>query len=254
MTSERRSGLPVPGEQAGALSRDEARYTDEDAAEILARASRHEVRSQLPTAHDATLADLVAAAEDVGMDGAAVRRAAQVRPLAESRTQELLFGGQATRTVRGTGNQPLPSDRSRLAQVAETVTGRAGEVVRSDPGSWIWESKAGLGHTRMVLKETGGTTQLTAQSGKAGALGMIYGSLFVATAAASGAMGLFASVSATAGPLAALVALLGVPMILTRALFPRWDRGTRDHLEHLVMELIRVVESDDSDVDTATTG
>ena len=130
MTEEDLSNLPVPSDDRRPASQVGRRFRDDEAAQILRRASSQELHSRLPSPHDSTLDDLVAAAEEVGMDGAAVRRAAAVSPLPESSTQALVFGGQASRTIRGAIGGPIPSDRGALARTTETIVGKAGSVVR----------------------------------------------------------------------------------------------------------------------------
>jgi len=244
MTEEGRGNLPVPAGDRRVAPQAARRFRDEEAADILRRASTREVRSNLPSPHDPTLEDLVAVAEEVGLDGGAVRRAAAIRPLPDSSAQAWVFGGQASRTVRGAIDGPLPTDRAALARTAEATTGRSGSVVKSEPGSWIWESKGGLGHTRVVLKEDAGSTDLTVRGSRADILALTYLPLLVGVGAISGGLGLFATVTATMGPLAALIGLFGLPLLLTRPLFARFDGRMRDRLEDLSMELIRAAEED----------
>ncbi len=247
MTEDQGSNLPVPAGDGWPSTQVDRRFGDEETAEILARASRQEVHSNLPSPHDPTLDDLVAAAVEAGLDGAAVRRAAAVHPLPESGAQALVFGGQSSRTVRGVIDGPLPEDTASLARAAEAVTGKAGSVVKSKPGTWVWESRGGLSHTRVVLTEDAGSTDITVRGNKAGVLALTYLPLLVGVAAISSGLGLFATVVAGMGPLAALIGLFGIPLLLTRPMFARLDRGSKDLLEHLTMELIRVTEEQRGD-------
>ena len=247
MTEEERSNLPIPRDDRRPATQAARRFGDEETAEILTRASRQEVRSDLPSPHDPTLDDLVAAAEEAGLDGAAVRRAAAVHPVPESGAQALVFGGQSSRTVRGVIDGPLPEDTALLTRATEAVTGKAGSVRKSKPGSWIWESRGGVSHTRVVLTEDASSTDITVHGNKAGVLALTYLPLLVGVAAISSGLGLFATVAAGMGPLVALIGLFGLPLVLTRPLFARFDRGSRDRLEHLTMELIRVAEENGVD-------
>ena len=54
------------------------RFADEEVAAILRRASVRELGADLPSPHDPTLSDLMAAAAEVGLDPGEVRRAAAV--------------------------------------------------------------------------------------------------------------------------------------------------------------------------------
>lgn len=242
MTEDQGSNLPVPAGDGWPATRADRRFGDEETAEILTRASRQEARSNLPSPHDPTLDDLVAAAEEAGLDGAAVRRAAAVHPVPESGAQSMVFGGQSSRTVRGVIDGPLPEDTASLSRTVETITGKAGSVVKSKPGTWIWESRGGLSHTRVVLTEDASGTDITVRGNKAGVLALTYLPLLVGVAAISSGLGLFAAVAEGMGPLVALIGLFGLPLVLTRPLFARFDRGSKDRLEHLTMELIRVAE------------
>jgi len=242
MTEDGGSHLPVPAGDRWPATQADRRFGDEETAEILARASRQEVRSNLPSPHDPTLDDLVTAAVEAGLDGAAVRRAAAVHPIPESGAQVLVFGGPASRTVRGVIDGPLPEDTAPLARTAEVATGKPGAVVKSKQGTWVWESKGGLAHTRVVLREDADNTDITVQGNRAGVLALTYLPLLVGVAAISSGLGLFATVSAAMGPLAALIGLFGLPLLLTRPIFARLDLGSKDRLEHLTMELIRVAE------------
>ena len=242
MTEEERSNLPIPRDDRRPATQADRRFGDDETAEILARASRQEVRSNLPSPHDPTLDDLVTAAVEAGLDGAAVRRAAAVYPVLESGSQTLVFGGRSSRTVRGVIDGSLPENTAPLARTAEAVTGKPGAVVKSKQGTWVWESKGGLDHTRVVLTEDAGSTGITVQGNKAGVLALTYLPLLVGMAAISSGLGLFATVSAAMGPLAALIGLFGLPLLLTRPIFARLDLGSKDRLEHLTMELIRVAE------------
>jgi len=242
MTEDDRSNLPVPSDDRRPTSQVGRRLRDEEAAQILRLASSEEARSNLPSPHDPTLDDLVAAAEEVGMDGAAVRRAATVTPLPESGTQAWLFGGQASRTIRGAADGPIPADRGALARTTESIVGKAGSVVKSEPGTWIWETKGGMGRTEVVLRAEAGSTDVTVQGGRADVLALTYMSMLVGVAAISGGFDLLATVAATLGPLASLIGLFGIPLLLTRPFFGRLDRALQDRLEHLTMELLRVAE------------
>lgn len=243
--SGERGGLPVPAGEAG------RRFGDEEVADILRRAASQEARSNLPAPHDPTLDDLVAAAEEAGMDGAAVRRAAAVRALPESGTQAWLFGGQSTRTVQGALEGPIPEDPGPLARAAEYTVGRSGSVMRSKPGTWIWES-GGMESTRIELREEGGGTSLMVHGSRGGTLALTYMTLLVGVAAVSGSFGLFGAVAASMGPLASLLGLFGVPLLLTRLFFSRGDGRSRDRLEHLAMEVIRVAEETGASEDPGT--
>ena len=243
MASDREAGRPAPLEPTGGGGTHPPRLSDDEVRAVLARAARYEVRAPLPSPHAATLEDLVAAAEEVGLDGAVVRRAAAIHPAPHSTAQALLWGAPAGRTVTGSCGGRIPEDREDLARLAESVTGRRGHVVESKPDRWEWESEGGLVRTRVRLEQADGDVRLTVESSRAAALALTLGSLFVGTAAASGALNAFAAVAAAAGPLAAIGGLLAVPLVLTRLLFPRGARGAGDELEHLAMEVVRSVES-----------
>jgi hypothetical protein len=244
MTDEGARKLPAASDDRRSAPEAGRRFRDDEATEILKRAARAEVQSNLPTLHDPTLDDLVAVAEEVGMDPAAVRRAAVVQSLPESGAQALFCGGQTRRAVRGVIDGAIPEDRLALARTAEAILGKQGEVVKSKSDTWVWQTKGGMGPVHIALRESGGRTDVAVRGGRADVFALTYLSLWLGVAAVSGGFGLFAAVAASAGPLVSLLGLFGLPALLARPLFSRGDGAAKDRLEHLTMELIRVADEE----------
>jgi len=185
----------------------------------------------------------VAAAEQAGLDGEAVRRAAAIRPLATGGLQRVIFGGPTSLSVRASLDAALPADAgSSLAEAAELVTGRSGKLVRAQPGAWAWESQGGLGHTRAVVEDGEPHGTLTVRGSRADVVALTYFVMLVALGAVSASLDLFTAAVASAGPIAGLLGLFGIPLVLTRVFIARSSAAWAAGLEHLTMELLRVAQ------------
>lgn len=234
MSGDERAPLPAPRRPTSP----ERRFRDDEVAAILARAASTETRADVPAPHDPTLADLMAAAADAGLDPAEVRRAAALVPPSGGGLASAALGApdrrEASAVLEGVR---LPADRRALAREAERLTGRRGEVVASEPGRFLWEERHAGGRTTVSLVEEGGALELRAWADRAGHyLGLWFGGLVG-----------WAVLSALT-PLGALpllgqaLAFVVIPFLLARPLWVVSDRKVRARLERMVLDLARAAE------------
>jgi hypothetical protein len=233
MTDDRRP-LPAPRRSEAP----ERRFLDDEVAVILSRAASRETRTDLPTPHDPTLADLMAAAADAGLDPAEVRRAAALVPSAGAGFAGVALGApdhrEAAVVLEGVR---LPADTRALAREAERAAGVRGEVVTSEPGCFVWEERHAGGRTTVSLSEAGGALEVRASADRAGHyMGLWFGGLVG-----------WAVLSALT-PLGALplvgqaLAFVVTPFLVARPFWVISDRKVRARLERMVLDLARVAE------------
>lgn len=214
------------------------RFREREVDLILRRAADVETRSDLPVPGDATLADLMRAAEEAGLDPAEVRRAAAILPPPSGGVSAAVFGAPDRRRVRAfLGGAHLPEARQDLVRTAEAATGRTGEVVESDRRRFLWQETHLGGRTRLELTEAEGGVEVRAASERAGHYLARWFSAFVAWAALSALTPL-----GSLGPTAAVLGFLIGPIVLARPFWTRADAGTRRRLDRLVMDAMRLVD------------
>lgn len=125
-----------------------------------------------------------------------------------------------------------PADWSAVTQAAQRVTGRRGEVLTDEAGTYLWHESHGLGRTTVTATSTG----LRVESDRAGHyLAHWFGGLLV-WAVASAALPL------SLGPLIGALLFLVTPVVLARPLWRRSDNKARVRLEELAMELLRAAD------------
>lgn len=217
---------------------EERRFTDEEVAVILRRAADTELRADLPSPHGSTLADLMVAAEEVGLDPAAVRRAAAIRPAADEGLAKTALGAPDHREVvavlEGTR---LPEDRSDLVRVAERLLGMKGKVIDSTPERVVWREDHVFGRTTVTLQQLGNQTEVRVEADRAGHYLASWFAGLVGWGLVAGLTPL-----ASLGPLATVASFAVLPLLLARPLWVRADRRLRPKLERAVLELARTLE------------
>ena len=188
MTDEASSGLPVHREtRAAALDR---RLTEAEVERVLKRAGRAEDGAAALARHDdVSVSDLMAAAEEVGLDPGAVKRAAALGPLQHTDRSMSIWGAPLPRSLRATIDAPIPDLRHELTEAAERILGRRGEVVITQEGHFQWEESHGTGSTRLTLKEGSLTTSLEIETDRTGHYAVVLFGSFVAGLAALSAVG-----------------------------------------------------------------
>jgi hypothetical protein len=212
---------------------------DDEVALILSRAADVESRPDLPLAGGSTLAEVMRAAEEAGLDPAEVRRAAAVLPAPSGGLATVAFGAPDRREVQAfLEDAHLPGERHELVHVAQAALGRSGEVRTSDPARFRWEETHLGGRTTVELEETRGGVSVRATAHRAGHYlgGWFLGLVGWATLSA------LTNLTATLAPLAVVLGFLLVPILAARPFWTRSDRATRRRLERLVMDTLRVID------------
>ncbi|MDP2955759.1 MAG: hypothetical protein Q8N53_05010 [Longimicrobiales bacterium] len=226
--------LPAP---RGPLA-PERRFLDHEVAAILARAASREASPDLPAPHDPTLADLMAAAAEAGLDPAEVRRAAALVPPAPAGFAGVALGAPDRREVVAVlEGARLPAETHALVRTAERLAGHRGELVDSAPGLLVWEERHLGGRTTVSLAEAGGALELRVSADRAGAYAGLWFAGLMAWAALSALTPL--------GALPLLGKVLGfvlAPLLIARPFWVLGDRRLRARLEHAVMDLARASE------------
>jgi hypothetical protein len=207
-------------------------------AAILARAASRDASPDLPAPHDPTLADLMAAAAEAGLDPAEVRRAAALVPPAPAGFAGVALGAPDRREVVAVlEGARLPADTHALVRAAERLAGGRGDVVDSAPGLLVWEERHLGGGTTMSAAEAGGALELRVSADRAGAYAGLWFAGLVAWAALSALTPL--------GALPLLGKALGfvlAPVLIARPFWVVADRRLRGRLEVAVMDLARVAD------------
>ena len=234
MSDDERPRLPAHGTPA----LPERRFRDDEVAAILARAASREAGTDLPAPHDPTLADLMAAAADAGLDPGEVRRAAALLPAVEGGLATVALGAPDRREARAVlDGVRIPTDTRLLVREAERAAGRRGEVVTSERGRFLWEERHLGGGTTVSLTEEEGVLEVHVSADRAGHyLGLWFGGLVG-----------WAVLSALT-PLGALP-LLGqalafalTPFVIARPFWVASDRKLRAGLERAVLDVSRAAE------------
>ena len=182
---------------------------------------------------------MVAAAE-VGLDPAAVRRAASIVPAPKGGLASVVLGAPDRRRVQAVlEDAPLPAERSELARASERLLGRRGEVLEDDSGRFVWRENHGIGRTTVELTGGGTGTEVRVEADRAGH----YLAGWFAGLAGWGALSALTPLGAL-GPVGGVISLLAVPILLARPFWKRADKRLQRRLEDLTLELARVVEEE----------
>jgi len=234
MEQDARAPLPAPRDPHVP----ERRFRDEEVSAILARAASREARPDLPTPHDPTLSDLMAAAAEVGLDPAEVRRAAALQPPPPRRAVDVVLGAPDHRevTARLEGAR-IPVDTYELVRWAEAAFGTRGEVTESAPGRFEWRADGVGSRSRLTLVERDGALELTAASDRSGDYaGFLFMGLLAWMALAM--MTPLGSVP----PLLQLLAFFATPPLVARPFWARASRRLQARLEGLALDVLRAAD------------
>lgn len=233
MTETPSGDLPAPRPSAPVR-----RFSDDEVAAILARASARETGAGLSAPTDPTLEDLMAAAADAGLDPAEVRRAASLAAPAPGGAARLVLGAPDRRDVLAVlEGVPFPPDTQALARAAERGTGQRGEVVESMPGRFVWKERHTGGGTEVSLTQAGSALELRAHADRAGQYAALWFTGLVGWALLSALTPL--------GALPLLGKALGfvlAPFLLARPFWVAADRRAAARLERLTLDLARAAE------------
>ena len=236
MSESKHGGVPAPREQPGpALPSPGRRLAVGEIDAILRRAAQSEHSPYLPVKHDLTVTELMEVAREVGLDPMAVRRSASIDEVGGSGALAVTIGAPDRREVRATMYGGLPDDRRGLARAAERVLGRSGDIVEDEPERFVWRESHGVGRTTVTISGEG-ASDVSIVADRTGHylvhwfLGLL------------GWAGLSAIAPFSVGPLVATLLLLVTPVLLARPFWARSDRATRQTLDELAMELLRVAD------------
>ncbi len=225
---------PLPGPPA-------RRFSAAEVDAILQRAALSETDPLLPERSGSTLDDLVAAAEEAGLDPAAVRRAAAVVPTGPDGPIARLLGAADRRVV--TAYLPgvaLPGLPRALGGAAERGLGRPGEIGTGKDGQFQWRARSSGGTAVVEVAQREGGTEITARAER----GAHYLGLWLVGLGGWAALSALTPLGAL-GPLGFATSLLLVPVLIARPFWRRADHRLRRRLERTVIELARVVEEGD---------
>jgi hypothetical protein len=212
------------------------RFTREESALILRRATDAERRPSGELDAGLTLDELVAAAREAGIDPAAVRRAAALERAPVSAGRGWALGAPAAPELRARLEGCLEPDARRAFQDAvERAFGRRGAVTVEKSGALVWSEEHGLGRTSVRVETQGPSSLVTATADRRGHLLALVLGLAGLIALLLVPLGGFAGLARLIGPLAALVSPIGVLALGTRALWPALQRPVERRLEHAVL-------------------
>jgi len=218
----------------------ERRVRAEEFDAILRRAAQSEQSPHVPAKHDLTVTELMEVAREVGLDPLAVRRSASIEKVGGTGTLAATLGAPDRRRIRATMHGGLPDDRSGLARAAEKILGRSGEIVEDKAERFVWRESHGMGRTTVTISGEG-AHEVSIVADRTGHylvhwfLGLL------------GWAGLTTIAPVSLGPLATTLLLLATPVLLARPFWKRSDRATRDTLDELAMELLRLADEASSE-------
>jgi hypothetical protein len=212
---------------------------EEEVALILRRAADVDARSNVPAAGASTLAEVMLAAAEAGLDPAEVRRAAAILPASPGGAATVVLGAPDRREVRAfLEDATIPEGRHELVRVAETALGRSGEARETDPTRFGWEEHHLGGWTSLELEEAPGGVAVRATAHRAGSY---LGGWFLALVGWA-ALSAITNLAAVLAPLLVVLGFLLVPIVAVRPFWTRADAATRRRLERMVMDTLRVVD------------
>lgn len=214
------------------------RFRDDEVAVILARAASKESRGDLPTPHDPTLEDLMAAAAEAGLDPSEVRRAAAVAPRGGESGVDRVLGGPHRREVTAVlPGSRIPTDPAAVARCAEAALGVPGVVVERGPGRFAWRADGAMGRSALTLEERDGAVELSLSTERGGHYLGIWFLGLLAWAA------LMAVTPLGALPaLGKLVSFLVTPVAVAYPFRAATDRRVRARQERAALDILRLVE------------
>lgn len=218
----------------------ERRFRDEEVRAILARASwREGSGSGLPAPHDPTLADLLAAAAEVGLDPGEVRRAAALVHLDAGGLGASILGAPSRRrTLLMLDGTSMPTDRHALARAVEQAAGRPGVVEKDPKGRFVWRSRGAIGGMKVIVAAAGTGVEVRVAADRAGATAWFW----LAGLAAWSGLSVFTPLAAL--PLAAkLLGFVAAPVVAALPFRAVGDRHLRPRVEQTTLDVARAVEA-----------
>ena len=130
------------------------RFTREETALILHRATEGEQRLATRLEDGLTLDEIARAAGDAGIDVAALRRAAAIMHAPADPFQTWLVAAPVNPVVQGVFTGSVPPARHDAARLAvESAMGRKGEL-EVDATGFVWREEHGFGRTSVRVHKT----------------------------------------------------------------------------------------------------
>ena len=221
------------------MTREPRRFRDDEVLAILARASWREEGGTLPTPHDPTLDDLLAAAAEVGLDPGEVRRAAALVHLDPGGGGVSILGAAPRQRTRlmldGTA---MPTDRHAIARAVELAAGRPGVVEKDPKGRFVWRSRGAAGGMEVIVAPAGTGVEVRVAADRAGATAWIW----LAGLAAWSALSAFTPL-ATLPMAAKLLGFVAAPVAAALPFRAVGDRRLVPWVERTTLDVARAVEA-----------
>jgi hypothetical protein len=231
--------LPARPEEPGRSPAVTRSFSDKEVRDILRRATTLPADPDLRDPAGPSLEDLMAAAAEVGLDPAVVRRAAAIEASPSGGVAGFALGAPDRREVRAVlSGTTLPDQREALVRATELGLGRRGEVLESDPGRFEWREDHIAGRSRVCITEQNGSAEIRVSTDRAGhyVAGWFLGFLAWALVLGVTPVGLM-------GLLPKILSWIAMPVLLARPWWTRADRRLRARLEALTLDLARIVET-----------
>ena len=218
------------------------RFTREETALILHRATEGEQRLATRLEDGLTLDEIARAAGDAGIDIAAVRRAAAIMHAPADPFQTWLVAAPVNPTVQGVFAGSVPPDRHDAARLAvESAMGRKGEL-EVDATGFVWCEEHGFGRTSVGVHETDSSVEVIGKAERKGHLLALMFGFTTLVAVLLQPLGGFAGLAALSHPLMAVLAPVGAVLVGTRLVWPALQRPLIRRLESAVLDVGAVAE------------
>lgn len=213
----------------------EVRFSEEETAMILRRATEVELRGSALPSGGHTLDELASIAREAGIDPEAVRRAARLVPARMDPIQKVFLGAPSHAHVRGRFPGRLPEAVvPRARDVIEGSLQRTGEL-HHDITGFLWREDHGVGRTWVRVRREDGETEVEVEVDRRGHLLGLMVVLATLVALLLQPLGGFTGLAAVLGPLLSVMAPVAVVLVGTRAFWPWLARPTLHRAEAAAM-------------------
>ncbi len=242
------------GQRGGTLSRDrpeERRYSEEELALILARASEIQASEGSRDVGSGTegfsLAEIRSIAAEAGIDPEAVTRAASTlgalggegRP----RLSTLIFGGSGRYHLDvEVPGRLAPGDLSRILEDIRRVAEHQGETSEV-LGSLEWKTVGQVSSINVNISPRGDRTSIQIVGDRSAAGAMTFTFPLLGAAILTGGLGAELEPSSVAGVIALVTGMFGGGFLLARTLWARGSERFRRRLTRLMEALSHSVET-----------
>ena len=221
------------------------RFTREEAALILHRATEGEQRLATRLEDGLTLDEIARAAGDAGIDVAALRRAAAITHAPADPFQTWLVAAPVNPIVRGVFAGSVPPERHDAARLAvESAMGCKGEL-EVDATGFVWREEHGFGRTSIGAHATGSSVEVIGEAERRGHLLALMFGFATLVAVLLQPLGGFAGLAALSHPLLAVLAPVGAVLAGTRFVWPALQRPMIRRLESAVLDVGAVAGGSD---------